>query len=334
MKRFTLVLTGLLAVQIALASVLLFSGPNDEAFKAEEPLLAFEKEKVDQIAIDETGGSSVTLKKVDGKWLIPGMAKFPADQQRVAGLLDKLAGLKKGWPVATTSEAAERFKVTEANHVRQIVLKSGEDEAGTMLIGTSPTYRQANVRAADGNEIYGVTIAAHDAGARGEDWMDRNVLNVAQDKIASIALGDVTLERKGGKFQLAGLGPEEKVKQVEIPPIVSAVASPSFDAVQGKGEAALAKLAPADIEVTVKRTEGEPIVYKYKKEEGGGAYLFASSAQPYLFRVSEATIKPLADASRAKLIEAKAEEKPEEKKPEDKPAAAAPQLSDQKQPGG
>jgi hypothetical protein len=86
--------------------------------------------------------------------------------------------------------------------------------------------------------------------------------------------------------------------------------------------------------VTVKRTEGEPIVYKYKKEEGGGAYLFASSAQPYLFRVSEATIKPLADASRAKLIEAKAEEKPEEKKPEDKPAAAAPQLSDQKQPGG
>jgi hypothetical protein len=330
MKRFTLVLTALLGVQIVLASVLLLSGPSDEAFRADEPLLAFETEKVDQIAIDETGGSSVTLKKVDGKWVIPGMADFPADQQRVASLLDKLAELKKGWPVATSSEAAERFKVTEANHVRQVALKGGEDGLGTLLIGASPTYRQANIRSADGNEIYSATIAAHEAGARGEDWMDRNLLNAAQDKIASIAVGDVTLERKDGKFMLAGLGPEETVKDAEIPPIVSAIASPSFDAVEGKGEEALARLDPADIEVTVKRTEGEQIIYKYKKEAGGGAYLFASSAQPYVFRVSEATIKPIAEASRARLIEAKPEPKPEEQ-----PAAETPQLPDgTPQPGG
>ena len=153
MKRFTLVLTALLAVQVVLASVLLLSGPSDEAFRAEEPLLAFEAEKVDQIAIDETGGSSVTLKKVDGKWVIPGMADFPADQQRVVSLVDTLAGLKKGWPVATSSEAAERFKLTEANHVRRVALKSGEDELGTLLIGSSPTYRQAHIRAAEGNEV-------------------------------------------------------------------------------------------------------------------------------------------------------------------------------------
>jgi hypothetical protein len=334
MKRFTLVLTALLAVQIVLASVLLLSGPSDEAYRAEAPLLAFETEKVDQIAIDETGGASVTLRKVDGKWIIPGMAEFPADQQRVASLLDTLAGLKKGWPVATSSEAAERFKVSEANHVRQVALKSGEEELGTLLVGTSPTYRQAHIRAAGGNEVYSATIAAHDAGARGEDWMDRTLLNAAQDKIASIAVGDVTLERKDGKFVLSGVGPDETVKHAEIPPIVSAIASPSFDAVEGKGEAALAKLEPADFEVTVKRTEGEPIIYKYKKETGGGAYLFASSAQPYVFRVSETAIKPIAEASRARLIEAKAEAKPEIK-PEEQPAAQTPQLSDgTTQPGG
>ncbi len=128
MKRFTLILAGVLAVQLAIAAALSFGGSDYGAFQADKPLLAFDKDKVDEIAIDQTGASSVTLKKQDGKWVIPSMADFPAAEDRVTSLLSKLAELKKGWPIATTSEAASRFKLTKDDHERRIVLKSGGKE--------------------------------------------------------------------------------------------------------------------------------------------------------------------------------------------------------------
>ena len=67
MKRFTLILSGVLAAQIVLALLLTLGGSNYGAFKPEQPLLAFDKDKIDQIAIDETGANSVAIKKEDGK---------------------------------------------------------------------------------------------------------------------------------------------------------------------------------------------------------------------------------------------------------------------------
>ena len=80
MKQTTLVLSGILALQLVLALGLTFSGSDNSPFKAGEPLLALDKVAVDSIVVDATGGSSVTLAKKDGKWVIPAMAEFPADE--------------------------------------------------------------------------------------------------------------------------------------------------------------------------------------------------------------------------------------------------------------
>lgn len=332
MKRFTLILSGVLAAQVVLALLLTFGGSNYGAFKPEQPLLAFDKDKIDQIAIDESGANSVTLKKENGKWVVPALAGFPANEDQVKGLLDKMADLKKGWPVATTSDAAERFKVTDKSHMRRIVLKQGDKDVVTLLIGTSPTYKQAHARTAKDDGVYSVAIATYDAGTRGEEWINKSYLNIPQDKIASVSVGDVTIEGKDSKFTLPGLGADDKPKDADIRRIVSAVSDPSFDVIQGKGADALAKLEPADFQVTVKRTEGDPIVYKYKKEAAGGAYLFSVSGQDYVFRVAEASVDALAKAKRETLIEAKA--KPEEKKPDEKKPQASGEPAPQSTPGG
>ena len=313
MKRFTLILAGVLALQVVLAFVLSLGGSDYAAFKASQPLLAFDKDKVDQIAIDESAANSVTLKKEGGKWIIPSMAGFPANQDQVNGLIGKLAAFKKGWPVATTSDAAARFKVTEKDHERRIILKSGDKQVAELLLGTSPTYREVHARAGGDDAVYGIAMAAYDAGARGEEWMNRDYLEVPQDKVASISIGDVVLDRKDGKWALDGLKPEEKPKETDIVQLAGAITHPSFDVVEGKGKDALAKLDPADIQVTVKRTQGDPITYKFKKEDKGGAYLFASSEHDYVFRVAEATISSIVKAKRADLIEAKAEAKDQKK---------------------
>jgi hypothetical protein len=317
MKRGTLILAGLLAAQVGLAAILAFTRSDYAAYDAKDPLIAFDKGKVDQIAIDQSSGSSVTLAKQDGKWVIPSFAGFPADAQKVTALVDKLQDLKKGFPVATTGEAANRFKVSDSIHERRIVLSSGGKEIGKLYVGTSPSFKLANVRSG-GDAIYSVALSAYEAGVRGEDWMDREVLAIPADQVSSIAYPDATLERaKDNKFALAGLKEGEKPLDGKVQDAARAILRPSFDLITGKGADELAKLNPPDIQVEVKKADGTSRVYKYKKEVAGGAYLFSASDRDYVFRVAEASVAAIADAKREKLIDKPAE------KPAEKPAAAA-----------
>jgi hypothetical protein len=328
MKRGTLILTGLLAAQIGLAAILLFSSSDYAAYDAKDPLVAFDAAKIDQIAIGQTAGSSVTLAKQDGKWVIPAFAGFPADAQKVTAFLDRLRELKKGFPVATTSDAANRFKVSDAVHERRIVLSASGKEVGKLYVGTSPSFKLANVRAG-GNEIYSVTLSAHEAGLRGEDWMDREALAIPADQVSSIAFPGAVLERKDGKFALTGLKDGEKALDGKVQDAARAILRPNFELITGKGADELAKLASPDMQIEVKKADGTSRTYKYKKEAAGGAYIFAASDRDYVFRVTEASVAAIADAKREKLIE-KPVEKPAEKpaapeaaaKPAEQPAAA------------
>jgi hypothetical protein len=304
MNRLSFKLAAVLGLQLALALILWAGGPDYNAFKAKEPLLAFDPAKVDRIEIAEGSANSVALVKEGGKWVIPASAGFPADAAKVSGLLTKLAGLKKGWPVATSAEAAKRFKVSDDAFERRVVLKSGGGTLGELLLGTSPNFKSVSARAGGDAHVYSVAFAAYEAGARGDEWQDRSLLNIAQDQIASIAIGDVLLERKDGKYVLPGLAAGQKQDETATYRLAGALSYPVFEAVVGKGAEARAKVSAPDIEVTVKRTSGEPIVLKYKKEAGGGAYLFTSSANDFLFRASEAAMEPIAKAKRETLIEA------------------------------
>lgn len=304
MERLSFKLAAVLGFQLALALVLWSFSSDHTAFRAKDPLLAFDPAKVDRIEIAENGASSVALVKEDGKWTIPSFASFPADGAKVTGFLTKLNALKKGWPVASSAEAAKRFKVAGDAYERKIVLKSGGNAIGEILLGTSPAFKQISARAGDDSHVYSVAFAEYEAGTRGDDWMDRTLLNIPQDQIVSIATGDVTLERKDGKFVLSGLVEGQKPDETAIYRLVGALTYPVFDSVVGKGAEALAKVNEPNIEVTVKRTSGAPIVLKYKKEAAGGAYVFASSATGFLFRASEAAIEPIAKAKHDALIEA------------------------------
>jgi hypothetical protein len=213
--------------------------------------------------------------------------------------------LKKGFPVATSSDAAARFKVSDSVNERRIVLSSGGKETAKLLIGTSPSFRLANVRAGSGSEIYSVAVSSYEAPIRGEDWMDREVLAIPADQVASVKFSDaVTLERKDGKFALAGAQHGEKVLDAKVQTAGGAILRPAFDVVQGKGAEEVAKLGTPDFQVEVKKTDGSARTYKYKKEAAGGAYLFTASDRDYVFRVAEPSVTAFVEATlREKLIE-------------------------------
>lgn len=314
MKRFTPILAGVLALQLVIALGLNYIGSDYTALKPEEPLLAFNKAEIDQIAISQNDNDAVTLKKQDGTWIVPSLADFPANVDQIERLLTKLTEFKKGWPVATSENAAGRFKTSKDEYERRIVLSSGGKTVGELFIGSSPAYRQVYARAGDQSEVYNIEMVAYEAGTRGDEWMKRDVLTIPRDQITGIELGEILAEKKGDQWTLTNLKPDETVKQGELQRLVGAAVNPGFEAVQGKGKDDLAKLDPPDVTFTVKRGDLAPITYKFRKEALGGAYLLASSEHEFVFRVAETTIEPIVKASREKLVELK---KPE---PDKQPA--------------
>ena len=119
MKSRIFILSGVLAAQLLLAGVLNLTGEEYGVFQAEEKLLSFDRQAVSGLRIED-GTDSVVLKKQEGQWLLPESGDFPASQRDVGNLLDNLAALQKGWPVARTRGAARRFSVDEDQFERKL----------------------------------------------------------------------------------------------------------------------------------------------------------------------------------------------------------------------
>lgn len=305
MKRLAVILSGLLVLQVGGAVALALSGPDYAAFRPSDPLLAFDPEAVTEVAIDETNGDSVVLRRQDGGWALPDTYDFPADDAKVTKLLTDLGSLKKGLPVATTGGALERFKVTDDDHERRVVLRGKDGKLGEILIGSSPSYRQVHARTPDDPVVYSVRFAIYDAAARSNDWLDKNFLHLSEDNIQRVLLPSMTLSRKDDGFVVDGLAEGEKTDQSAAGKLVGKIASLNFAAVEGKGEAALARLDAPDMTFTVELKDGDPVTFRLEKIEDKDDYLLSSGAHDYLFKVSKYSVQPLLDASREKLIQEK-----------------------------
>ncbi len=313
MKRSMLYLSGLLLAQILLVITVTWSGSDYAAFEPREPLIAFKAIKIDKIMIAQEGGESVELEKHGEAWRIPDMANFPADADKVSGFLSKIFALKKGWPVATSTSAQDRFKVAEDIYERRISLTSGGSETFQIMLGSSPSFRRVHARTSNDDAIYSVMFATHEAPSRGDAWMDRNALTTPEDEIVSLSLADITLRRdKDGKLEIADLKEGEITKESALRKLIRAVARPAYDAIEGKGSVARDRLSKPDLQVSLERKDGTMVTLKYQKDDAGGAYLFTSSDNDYLFRVGESIVSDLVTTKRQSLVQAKEQEnKPE-----------------------
>ncbi|MFQ6018027.1 MAG: DUF4340 domain-containing protein [Kiloniellaceae bacterium] len=306
MQRMPMILSGLLALQVAGAIALALTGPDYGAFEASESLVAFDPGAVTEVAIDESGGESVVLRRQEDGWTLPGLHDFPADGAKVSGLLERLKALKKGLPVAVSGSAPKRFKLTEDDHERRVVLRGAGETLGEVLFGTSPSYRQVHARAPGDDAVYNVAFATYDAGTRPEDWMDRDFLNVPESEIARVELPSLALVRADNGLVVEGLGEDEETIKDEASRLLRKLARPGFTAVEGKGEAALARIGEPDLTVTLKRKDDTTLTYRLRRIEDTEAYLLSSSEHDYLFRVPKYSVQAILEASREKLVKPKA----------------------------
>ena len=104
-------LGGLLAAQALIVAALVIAGGTGTGETA-EGLLPFDPAEAARfnVATDE---EAVALTRGEDGWQLDG--GLPADDGKVSEVIEKLAKVSAGWPVATSAATAERFEVTEDN---------------------------------------------------------------------------------------------------------------------------------------------------------------------------------------------------------------------------
>lgn len=224
----------LLCVQLLVVAGVLYLDSADSASNAGELLLDFSADSVDKIVVSESE-AQVTVRKGSEGWVVGD--QLPADDEKIAGVLEKLAGLRGGWPVATSPSTQDRFEVARENHQRHIALYQGEALAAELYLGSSPGYRRVHARQEGSDDIFSVDFSTFEAPTGTDDWLDKTLLGAAGDitkisrdrvwaltKSADGWVLDTSSAAAGTADQDAATGVAERLSNLRVMGVADAVA--------------------------------------------------------------------------------------------------------------
>jgi len=316
MKKWMTILASLFAFQLVLMIAVNVSGDDYAAFKADEKLLSTNLDSVNRVQI-ENDTQRVILEKQNGQWVLPEKWNYPADAPTLTQLLDTISSLDKGWPVATTPSAAERFNVAENDFERKITLLTGDELQATLYIGTSPGFRKTHVRLDGDDHIYAVALESWKASVQDDDWLKKDILSFDATDVNKLVMADFVLTRSDKILQLEDLAEQESPDENAISSLVSSLANLQIQSVSGLESEEGNQSNSTDHEIGLTFKNGEELSYRFYKpettEDENSYYMLNRSDLPYYFTVAEFTVKPLLEAERSRLIQENEDEVESEK---------------------
>jgi hypothetical protein len=196
-------LSVLLAVQLVVIAAVLLTESGFGGAEEAGPFLGFEADAVNEIRItgEDDDAATLVLERAEDGWRLPN--GFPADAGKVDEVLDRLAGLRAPWPVATSGGAAERFQVSSDEFQRHVVLMADGDAVADLYLGSSPGYQQVHARRADDDGVYSVGISNYQLPAKSDEWLDKTLLQ-ARGKISAVERLDAWRLHRGEEGWLVG----------------------------------------------------------------------------------------------------------------------------------
>jgi hypothetical protein len=340
MRRPILILMALLAVQLLLALGLALRSSPLAGVAPESPLLGTAVASADELEIDSRTGTEgatattpptrIELAQHNGDWVMPSSYNIPVASTKVVTLLARLATLRRGLPIATSSAALERFKLADDDFEHRIVLKHGGKTLGTLYLGSSSGVRQTDARTASDRAVYAIDLASYDLPTQASDWFDANLLQRNAASLTELQITHphdaLTLVRPSTPAAASAPKATANANANAAAPVASPVEQPAvwtasaLPAGQHLNTANADSLAQAAAEVsvtgvlgtapkpewqqehpalalTLKDNKGHTESWTVSQPTSGDFYVLKSSAQPWYFSLSSGAGKQLLDAS-------------------------------------
>lgn len=335
MKKLIAVCAVLVLVQTGLVVLTHFYNPS-ESRPDKGPLLKIAAAEVNQLVLEDAEGQSLLLKKEKEQWLLPELAAFPADTLRVGALIERLTGLQRGWPEATTVEAATRFKVAADRFERKLTVRKEGGAPAVIYFGSSPGLRKIYFRVDGDPEIHALALGQQELEVRADAWIDTRVLHLKPQQVQRVDLPGVQLVRQGEGLQPVDLAANEEVAKDERDALVKRLTALAITSVLGKESKPEYGLDTPTLRYTLELEGGDTIEYvfgqppKIEVKEPGEqmaepeSYVLKVSNRNQLFRVEGWQVDAISKVNRAALVRPK-----DQAQAEEKPAPAAPTAQPQ-----
>ena len=321
MKRLILICAVLVLAQAGLVVLTHFGRQADETQTGKGPLLKLTASEVNELLLEDGEGRKLRLKKEKERWVLPESGSFPADTVRVQELIQRLAGLQRGWPEATTIEAATRFKVAPDRFERKLSLGKDGKSLATVYFGASPGLRKIYLRVDNDAEIQTLAMPQHELEVQADSWIDTGLLRLKPEQIMQVDLPGLQLERTQDGLQPADLKPEEELAKDRRDLLVKRLAGLTVSALLGGENKPEYGLDNPALRYTVELDGGVTIDYLFgqlpKAEQGEGkegalpmaenSSVLKVSNQEQLFRVDGWQLEEIKTATRAALVRTKAQ---------------------------
>ncbi|HEY4041463.1 MAG TPA: DUF4340 domain-containing protein [Rhodopila sp.] len=213
------------------------------------PDLAPKLKDVTRVDITHQGKQTVIRKRSDGSWGLASLHDYPVQEAKLRGVLTGLTELRLAEP--RTSDPAEfsRLGVDDPNaagssaDLLQIADGTGKPIVAVIL-GHRRVRSQANVpdeiyvRRPDQNQSW-LAEGSLQVDADPASWLDRNIMDIGQDRIASVVVGDQALVfgRQNGKFTLTQPTEHPKLEDYKVDDVARALVKLTFQQVKADADA-------------------------------------------------------------------------------------------------
>ncbi len=302
MKRLIFAATFVLIIQLGLTVAVHLNRQPSGIATPESTLFLFSPADIDRVTIYGAGDTRLQLQLTEGGWILPEVFSVAAGEERVAALLDKVSSLHQGFAVATTPEAAKRFKVSEEGFERRLLLQQGETVFADLYIGGSPGLRQVYARKAGQDEILTVKLATYEMEPTADKWIDNSLIQPGIETINKVVLADYTLSRENDTWQFDRLGVGEHINSSQVQSLLNKINSLTINGVIGPGEGRGLLVEEPIVKYTVVAPDGITTDFSLVKSEGEDVILKMSTSE-LSFKISSWAVDEISKITREQLVE-------------------------------
>ena len=311
MTRRNAILSVLLALQLLLVVVLLW--PRSSTASAGKLYADLDANSVTSLSVaDDT--RTVRLEKVDGRWVLPAVDNYPANELRVSDLLTKLVQIDTRRLVASNSASHNRLQVSDDNFVRKLELTTADGDTFTLLVGSAPNARATHVRSAGSDTVY-QTGALSTADVRSDvgNWIDTVYLQNARDAVRGMAVqnanGVLRFDQgTDGTWEIVGLADGETTNQESVTALANQLTTLTMIEPLGKEVKADYGLdqPAAMITLTVQPTTTTPVqaitLAVGTKAAEDNSYPVKASTSEYVVKVAGITLDDFVNKQRSDFV--------------------------------
>jgi hypothetical protein len=214
------------------------------------PDLAPKLRDVAKVEITHQGKQTVIEKRAaDGGWGVASMHDYPVQEAKLRAMLTGLTELRLSEP--RTSDPAEfgRLGVDDPNGAASTAdLLRLVDAAGKPIVAVIVGHRRVRSQADVPEEVYvrrpdenqsWLAEGSLQVDADATQWLDRTVMNIGHDRIASVEVGEQALVfgRQDGKFVLSQPAEHPKLEDYKVDDVARALELLTFQKVKANADA-------------------------------------------------------------------------------------------------